>query len=181
MSNDTVSFKVSLVGHSQLPGGIHLSQVDLRTYRSPGARADSFYENGTLCEVLEWPHDLCILWIGSNDIEQHSVPAEITNNIVGIVQTIEEATNAIVWVVKLEHRFYQEGGPVTQTDYRKIQRGVNKKLESRLSNRLINFNSEMWVELMGEDGVHWSQEGKQRIRKRFRKLIREFMECSDSE
>lgn len=56
-------FKVSIVGHSQVPYSLEtgLENTELRIYRKPGARARSFFVEERLTEVLEWNHDLTIL------------------------------------------------------------------------------------------------------------------------
>ena len=169
-------WKVSLVGHSQLPWDIEISGAEIRVFRAPGGRADSFYQDERLCEVLEWEHDLCILWLGSNDIEEDSHPAEIAERIENIVDDIETSCKAIVHVCLVEPRFYPGEEYMTHEQYGKIQRGINKKLRRRLNNMFIQFNSGDWIDEIAEDGVHFTEAGKQRVKKRLRKTIKRFME-----
>ena len=65
--------------------------------------------------------------------------------------------------------------------YRKVQRAIIRKLQNRLPNQLIHFNSESWVESLAEDGINWSTEGKQRVKSKLKKTIRNFMEGEESD
>ena len=175
-------WKVSLVGHSQLPWELDIGGAEVRVFRASGGRADSFHHDERLYEVLDWEHDLCILWLGSNDIENDSHPADIAETIGDIVEQIENNCNAIVHVCLVEPRFYPEEEYMTHGKYGKIQRAVNKKLRRNLGNVFIQFNSVNWVEEISEDGVHFTELGKERIKKKLRKDIKQFMEDdSDSE
>ena len=74
-------WKISVVGHSQVPKKLEVEDAEIRIFRGPGDRADNFHNDTRMSEVLNWEHDLCILWIGSNDIDQESRPKDIAENI----------------------------------------------------------------------------------------------------
>ena len=82
--------KVSLVGHSQLPYELYVEGAEIKIFRAPGGRADSFFNDERLNSVLNWPHDLCILWLGSNDIEEDTVVGEVVDNITEIIDEISK-------------------------------------------------------------------------------------------
>ena len=172
-------WKVSLVGHSQLPSHLSFPDADIRIYRAPGARAANFFNDERLVEVLNWKHDLCILWLGSNDITPDSTPQEVANDVVTIINSIEEECDAIVRVCLVEPRFYEDEEYMSHDHYKRIQSAVNRKLKRWLSNEFIQFNSNSWVENLASDGVHFNSEGKQRIKKRFRRAIRTFIDSDD--
>ena len=175
-------WKISLVGHSQLPWELDIGGAEVRVFRAPGGRADSFYQDERLYEVLDWEHDLCILWLGSNDIENDSHPADIAEKIENIVNNIEDSCRAIVHICLVEPRFYPGEEYMTHEKYGKIQRAVNKKLRRNLANVFIQFNSGNWVNDISEDGVHFTAEGQQRVEHKLRKDIKRFMEDdSDSD
>ena len=69
---------------------------------------------------------------------------------------------------------------MTHERYGKIQRAVNKKLRRNLSNMFIQFNSGNWINEISSDGVHFTEEGQQRVENKLRKDIKRFME-DDSE
>ncbi|MPC61619.1 hypothetical protein E2C01_055693 [Portunus trituberculatus] len=72
---EPAKFCVALVGHSQVPQNLEVApDVRLRVYRSPGARAASFLENQELHRVLRHQFNLAILWLGSNDVREYSIP-----------------------------------------------------------------------------------------------------------
>ena len=83
-------WKVSLVGHSQLPPQLSVPDTEINIYRAPGGKATTFFSDERLNDVLTWTHDLCILWLGSNDIREDSEPQEIVNDLVEVVESIEE-------------------------------------------------------------------------------------------
>ena len=172
-------WKVSLVGHSQLPEQLTVSNTEIQIYRSPGARADEFFEDETLREVLNWEHDLCILWLGSNDIDGETSPNEIAENIKEIIEEIEQECQAVVWICLVEPRFYTNGF-MSDEDYRRAQRRINRVLKE-LGNQVIQFNGQQWIEALNSGGVHWTAEGKKRVKNKLRKAIKHFMEDSDSD
>ena len=174
-----VTWKVSLVGHSQLPSNISVPNAVVNIYKAPGGRADNFFNDRRLNGVLQWRHDLCILWLGSNDIDNVKRPREIANNIIEVIHSIEENCQALVYVCLVEPRFYANGF-MSEEDYRKVQRKINKILKEQ-GNQLIHFNSKSWVDDFGYDGVHWNNEGRERVKGKLRKTIKNFMEDSDSE
>ena len=83
-------WKISVVGHSQIPKKLEVENTEIRIFRAPGGRADNLNNDTGMNEVLNWKHDLCILWIGSNDIDQESKPKDIVENISQIVESIEQ-------------------------------------------------------------------------------------------
>ena len=173
-------WKVSIVGHSQVPEDLTVHGAEIRIFSKGGGRADEFFEDEVMSEVLGWQHDLCILWLGSNDIDYETNPQTIADNIIEIVEQIEEDCGAVVWVCLVEPRFYQDDF-MTHEDYRKVQRSVNRKLQRKLSNEFIHFNSNSWVDALNSGGVHWSSEGKARVKQKIKNAIRHFMMDSDSE
>ena len=172
-------WKVSLVGHSQLPNNLSVPNAEVRIHKAPGGRAENFFSNRRLNGVLQWKHDLCILWLGSNDIDNVKRPRYIANNILEVVQSIEDNCQALVYICLVEPRFYANGF-MSEVEYRKVQRKINKILKDQ-GNQTIHFNSKNWVEELGTDGVHWNNEGRERVKSKLTKAIKNFMEDSDSE
>ena len=155
--------RVSLVGHSQTPKSLQVSGAEIRIFRAPGGRADSFFEDSRMNNVLGWKHDLCLLWIGSNDIADEIEPNHLAETIKYIVQEIEDQCEAEVCVCLVEPRLYDDDGPISREDYKKVQNAVNKKLKRELNNQSIHFNTTTFVEELASDGVHWTSEGRERV------------------
>ena len=82
-----------MVGHSQLPPQLSVPDTEINIYHAPGGKATTFFSDERLNEVLTWTHDLCILWLGSNDIREDSVLQEIVNDLVDVVESIEELSH----------------------------------------------------------------------------------------
>ena len=172
-------WKISLVGHSQLPDELPVNNAEIRIFKGPGGRADNFFNDTRLNGVLQWKHDFCVLWLGSNDIDNIARPRDIANNIIRVVESIEESCQAIVWICLVEPRFYANRF-MTEEDYRKVQRKINKILKGR-GNQVIHFNSSSWVADFRSDGVHWTEEGRERVNSKLKKAIQNFMGDNDSE
>ena len=172
---------VALVGHSQLPTNLHVSGADISIYRAPGGRADEFWDDERMSDVLEeWQGDLVILWLGSSDIDEDTVPSELASNILDICENIENSCDAVVKICLIEPREYPDEDPISHEDYAKIQKAVNKKLrKAPYSN--IHFNSTAYQAELAEDGVHFTSVGRSMIKSKLRNAIKSFMNDSDSD
>ena len=72
-------WNVALVGHSQIPTQLTLEDANLAVFRAPGGKAKSFYKDDRLRKVLSWSGDICVLWIGSNDIVDGMSPVGLAD------------------------------------------------------------------------------------------------------
>ena len=162
-----------------MPEELSMNNVEIQIYRAPGGRADNFFDDERLNDVLNWEHDLCLLWLGSNDIDNETRPRDIANNIIEVIESIEENCQAVVWICLVEPRFYTDGF-MTEEDYRKVQRKINKILKEQ-GNQVLHFNSASWTDYLASDGVHWDEEGQEKVRRKLKRTIRHFMEDSDSD
>ena len=156
--------QVSLVGHSQLPRNLTVPETEIKIFRAPGGRADSFFSDHRLRDVLDWEHDFCILWLGSNDIEDDTDPNELFEEIQSIYEAIVSDCGAVVHVCQIEPRLYAGATPIDSDGYRKIQNSVNKKIKRKLTTRTTHFTASNFVETLSEDGVHWNAERKEMVR-----------------
>lgn len=159
-------FKVAVVGHSQVPRSFDaVANTEVRLYRAPGARARNFFEDNRLNQVLEWKHDLTIVWIGSNDINPNTQPRELTDLILNIGKVIEQNCCSKVIVVEIENRLYQSRHPIISSErYKKIKRSVNTLLLRSKQFLCINFNNLMFT--LGRDGVHFETSAKTLIKQK---------------
>ena len=74
-------WKIALLGHSQNPPVFEFPNVEVRFFHAPRARACNFADNALINKILEWEHNLSILWIGSNDGKVNTTPEVIFNDI----------------------------------------------------------------------------------------------------
>ena len=95
----------------------------------------------------------------------------ITDNIKEIIREIERNCNTVVCVCQIEPREYSGTYPISSEDYKKFQYSINQRLKKQLSNRTIHFNNLIFKQSLSSDGVHWSVEGKERVKNKFRKVI----------
>lgn len=168
--------RVSLVGHSQIPKSLHVPGAEIRIFRAPGGRAASFFSDVRMSDVLQWNHDLCILWLGSNDIADGIVLSELSSTIQEIVVAIEEQCEATVCVCLVEPRLYGDFAPISAEDYKKVQNAVNKRLKRKLENQHIHFNTTAFVEELSSDGVHWTDEGRERVENKLKTVIEGYLD-----
>ncbi len=97
-------WKISIVGHSQVPKELHFPNTEIRIFRAPGGKAQFFQENELMNKILDWKLDLCIVWLGSNDITSNADPKEMFNFIKEICHTTEGDCHAEVYVCQIEPR-----------------------------------------------------------------------------
>ena len=171
--------RVAFVGHSQLPSNIIIAGTEISIFRAPGGKAFSFFEDNRLCNVLNWRGDLVIVWLGSNDIVGNTNVSEVTDNILIIKEKIEEECGARVIIVLVEPRCYPNDHPVHQTQYTKIQRGINRKLEKKLpQTHFIKFNLPKYQQFLSFDGVHFTSEGRKEIEKVIVDNVKDYLATS---
>ena len=163
--------KVSLVGHSQVPRVLEIDGVEIRIFRAPGGHAHSFESDHRLNQVLNWEHDLSILWLGSNDITNGINPGLLADKILDVAREIESNCGASVRICLIEPRVYSRRGPISTEDYKKVQNSINKKIKRNKKFRVIHFNTLSFQETLSGDGVHWSSEGQERVTEKFIKVI----------
>ena len=167
-------FKVAIVGHSQVRSGPQVDDTEIRIYRVPGARADEFFDQESFNSVLNWEHDLTLLWIGSNDIGEETQPNQLVNIILNIGYVIQENCNSKVIIVEIENRQYQSEHPViSNTRYQKIKRSVNRGL-IKSEFYCIHFNALMFT--LVPDGVHFSTNAREHINQKMSGVIEEWKE-----
>ncbi len=170
--------RIAFVGHSQIPRRFNFPEAHVQLFRSPGARAYSFLEDPSMSNVLQWEHDLTFVWIGSNDITSSTNPGEIFSHIVEICDAIEDACHSTVYVCQVEPRRSTRNVPPEQ--YKRIQCGINNRIKKKYKARNIHFNSMQFVEELAEDGVHWSEAGRERVESKFMKVIQGFIGENDA-
>ena len=170
--------RVAIVGHSQIPRNLdhHLADVEVKIFRAPGARASRFNITNKLMNVLEYEHDITILWIGSNDVDRATQPRQLSENIIQIANTIEERCGSRVTLVELECREYPRGSAVIESEgYRRVKRSVNRAL-SRSRFTRINFGATKYT--LANDGVHFETSAKEEINRGLVNHIRNFQRVS---
>ena len=166
--------RVVIVGHSQLPRNLdhNLDDVEVKIFRAPGARASRFNTITKLKNVLEYSHDVTILWIGSNDIDQETQPRQLAETIIQVAETIEERCGSRVTLVEVECREYPRGSTVISNEgYRRVKRSVNRAL-SRSRFTRINFGAIKYT--LATDGVHFETSAKEEINKELVNHIKNF-------
>ncbi len=166
-------WKISLVGHSQVPKELNFPNAEIRIFRAPGGKAQFFHENELMNRVLNWEHDLSIVWLGSNDVTSDTDPEEVFNYIKEICYAIERDCQAEVYVCQVEPRRHPRG--LSHDQYKRIQCGINNRIKKRLHFKNIHFNNQLYMDELRSDGVHWNEEGRRHVEAKFRKVIKGFI------
>ena len=180
MSTDKL---ISIVGHSLVPHSIgSVSGSEIRIFRSPGAKASGFDSNQALSSVLNWTHDLTILFLGGNDINDHCIPSKIATDLQNIIQQIHTYCNSCIAVVLIENRNPPANNRfnVTAVNYKRIASNVNSRLKRFSKNKsyvkLVSVGAKPFQNTT--DGVHFDNETKGHLIQKFRNTIRRFIDCN---
>ena len=169
--------RVAIVGHSQVPKELTVEKesVEVKIFRAPGGKIENFHTDSRLNGVLNYPHDLTVLWLGSNDITQHTEQADLTNRMIEVIHKIEHECGSTVVFVSIENREYpSDNGPVSNQSYRRLQRAINRKLP-RIGYRklLVDLPKQFH---QAHDGIHMTPESQERVKQRIVELIEQYEE-----
>ena len=134
-----------------------------------------FFQDGRLSSVLEWKHDLTLLWIGSNAISETTQPRQLANHIIEICKVIEQTCRSKVIIIKIENWKYQSSTPVIPNfRYQRVKRSVNKALLGSRQFLCLNFNAIEFT--LARDGVHFETNARGLINQKLIRAIREWKE-----
>ena len=172
---------VAIVGHSLVPRDVGtVDGAKITTYRCPGAKASSF-ESSPLSRVLQWPHDLTILFIGGNDVFDGCIPRNIAQDIEAVVESIHAYCHSHIALVLLEHRNppLDNRFNVTPAQYRKVVNNINGRLKRK-------YRAKPYVQFLSvgakpfqhgvTDEIHFNKEAQFHLRLKFRNAIRYFVQ-----
>lgn len=67
----------------QIPQESEKEDCEIRRCKASGGKAHSFYGDPRLSAVLEWEHELSIMWLGSNDLKERSIVKKICYDNIG--------------------------------------------------------------------------------------------------
>ena len=171
-------YSVALVGHSNLPVFPGWENVQLETFRVPGALLTDLRDENRFDRSLftnSW--DCVVTFLGGNDIAECRDQDELYQRHMDAFRALD--TDQLV-VTDLEPRTYNQANEerfdLTTNEYNTIAKIVNKKLK-RYAKRTAN------VELVhvkpgyledSVDGIHLTNEGKRHLIRKYKRLINEF-------
>ena len=169
-------FKVAIVGHSQVPTSVPaFDGVEIRIFRRSGARLIHL-EQSPLRDVFEYRPNLCIFYMGGNDIAVSNVDCrEVIKHIRDALLSLKDIAQKVVFV-NIEERRYAVGnrhGVDTET-YNTCRKWVNNNLRRFLRiNHIGTINvSGPWFASQSVDGVHFNKEAKRVLIRKICSYIR---------
>ena len=172
---------VTVVGHSLVPRNLGvIPGANIRIYRSPGAKAINFEHNNGLNQVLNYPHDLTILFLGGNDVYDGCIPSHITTNIESVIEQIHEYCNSDIAFVLLEHRNPRPGNRfgVSADQYNRVASNINNRLKRKYRNKpyvkFISVGAKPFQHGV-TDGVHFDVETQAHLTQKFRNTISRYI------
>lgn len=175
--------RVAVVGHSLVPRDLgYIRGAEIKIFRSPGARVSNF-ENGTLSEVLRWPHDLSILFLGGNDIYDGCVPSRIARDIKRMIELVHEHCGSQIAFVLLEHRNppTRNRFNVSADQYNRVANNINNRLKRKYKNksyiRFLSVGAKPFQRGV-TDGVHFDAETKAHLKQKLRNTIVRFIQAN---
>lgn len=127
--------------------------------------------------MLNWFHDITILFIGGNDISDNCIPAEIANNIIQVVERIHTCCDSTICLVLIEHRNPPPGNRfnVTASKHNIIANNINNRLKRKLKRndyvRFISVSGKPF-QVGVTDEVHFDDDSKVAVRRKSRNSIK---------
>ena len=169
----TTVMRIGIVGHSQVPLSIDSPSDTVSIFRKPGAKILNWRNIPELTAVFEHNFDLVFIWLGSNDISETCVTAQIFQEINHFASLVETRCNTKVILVEIENRHYTSSRfYVNPERYQRIKRHINQKLRLQRVYTLANFGAFKFT--LGSDGVHFTTHAKQLVREKFVAYIEKF-------
>ncbi|MEL7522101.1 MAG: SGNH/GDSL hydrolase family protein, partial [Cyanobacteria bacterium J06553_1] len=171
-----MTFRVALVGHSNVPDGFHHPGAVVTICKKRGAHIRDFYKEPELMKVFNDKYDLVFIYLGSNDVVKGGDTVEIPKLTREIAIDIKNRTGAKVIAIALEPRNCPENYHTPTEDYRRLARAINSKI--RLKKKDDYGVLHLWQFLryhISEDGYHFDREGRAYLRDRIGKQITKHM------
>lgn len=173
---------VAVVGHSLVPNSIgSVNGANIKIFRSPGALVSTFDSNHVLTEVLNWPHDLTILFLGGNDIKDGCIASQITNHIKDLIEKIHTNCQSHIAFVLIEHRNPPPRNRfgVTASQYNRVANSINNRLKREYKRtsyvQFLSVGAKPFQQGT-TDGVHFDETTKAHLKIKFRNTIKYFVE-----
>src|SRR5215469_1776281 len=167
--------KIAIVGHSyinRMPK-IFFTRATIRKFCYGGAHASSFPDSDQFLDLQEFDPDIIYLQIGGNDINRHSDPEIIFQDILGLVwQWNYGRRNIPILVGEIEKRTKPRGMTINQYDSQR--RYLNDLLEEEFGDKFVRFSFVM-NHYLSSDGVHLTEEGSYRFSKDIRTHLKQYL------
>ena len=169
-----MSFKVAVVGHSQVP--VRIGSVDgaeIRVFRKPGGSIADIYRVPELSESFSYGQDLTILFIGGNDFPTNS-REQVTTDLLKLVHEYQQNGSRVA-VFLIETREYKTPNRfnITTEEFTDFQNYVNnrvKKVGPKRGFRTIHITRAVF-EQNRRDGIHFNTVGQGLIKAKIRQCI----------
>ena len=159
---------INASSRSRLFLGNPCNSFRLKVFRGPGARAQFFFQDGRLSNVLEWKHDLTLLWIGNNDISEITQSHQLAKH-------IDQTCGSKVIVIETENRKYQSSTPVIPNfRYQSVKRSVNRAFLGSRQFLCLKFNAIEFI--LTRDGVNFETNARGLINQKLIRAIQEWKE-----
>lgn len=163
-----MKYRVIIGGHSQVPSVLPtLQDAEITVCKLPGGKLKDFWEHSTFTYMRENEHDLAIIFLGGNDVNNSTKPSDIINKILEIADYLKQRNKPVV-VTLLEPRQYSVSNrfQVDSNTYDKVSRSINRalcKVLRKRSIRTLNFGAKTFVQGHTRDGVHFTSVTKSHI------------------
>ena len=173
------NFKAIVAGHSNVPSSFpEIPFVQLEVVRVPGAKLSDFWTRSEFASIREQTHDLAVLYLGGNDINNETRPRVIINEIKAILCHLKTIHHNVTFVL-LEPRQYRHNNRfgINPEGYSYVAKYVNKHLSPFLrknSIRTINVTLDIVREGHSRDSVHFLAPSQAYIRRKIVRCIQHF-------
>ena len=167
--------KVALVGHSQIPTQMpDLPGIEVKIFRWCGAKLEHMYER-PLRDVFNYKPDLCILYIGGNDLATADADrTEVMRKLREVLIELKQVTKDLRWVT-LEEQFYPSRNRfgVNCATYSADCRWLNNNIRRFLHHHqigMLNVTGPWWRGNQ-TDGIHFNNQAQNSIVHKFVTVI----------
>lgn len=163
-----MKYRLIIGGHSQVPNVLPtLLDVQITVCTLPGGKLDDFWEHYKFTCMRENEHDLAIIFLGGNDVNNSTKLSDIINEILGIADYLKQRNKHVV-VTLLEPRQYSVNNRfrVDSNTYDKVSRSINRalcKVFRKRNIRTINFGAKTFVQGHTRVGVHFTSVTKAHV------------------
>ena len=174
--------RVAILGHSNVPADYEHPTLETRVFRRGGAWIRDFDSYPIFREVFRWRHDLCLLFLGSNDIYAGCGTHRIATYIIQLARRIEQQAGSTVLIVLIEPRNCPEDYQITTEEYSIIANSINRQV--RRARPGVRRNIDLWAQVrphLNHEGWHFTPAGIEIICRRFTEAINLFFGIEQDE
>ena len=161
-----MSTRIAILGHSNVPRSLEITNATVRIFRKSGARACRFTTYPEFSGIWDFRPHITFLFLGSNDIIENCSSHVITNLTLNIAEDIETRTGGIVCILQIEPRIDLTERHINAAGYKRVAKRANKRISRAWRTREYLEWGGFLRRLFDRTGYHFNELGKNYIKER---------------